>query len=147
MRSKFICLIVLVAVLTVSNQIFAQCGGGHNHNGNSSSTNHQNHNSGTSNINHQNHPNGLTSIKVYGKCEMCKVRIEKAALSVKGVKWASWDVNSKILQIDMRTGVDVANVYKAIAKAGHDTAEFKAVDKLYDALPDCCKYRNVDKDS
>ena len=31
-------------------------------------------------------------MEVDGKCDMCKVRIEKAALGVKGVKYALWDM-------------------------------------------------------
>ncbi|MEY3194639.1 MAG: hypothetical protein RIQ78_736, partial [Bacteroidota bacterium] len=36
--------------------------------------------------------------KVYGNCGMCEQRIEKAA-SIKGVKSADWDVDTKILSI------------------------------------------------
>ena len=39
------------------------------------------------------------SIEVLGNCEMCKMRIEKAAFSVKGVKYASWDIPSGQLSL------------------------------------------------
>jgi mercuric ion binding protein len=38
------------------------------------------------------------SVKVYGNCEMCKSRIEKA-LTVDGVKKADWDVDTKMLTV------------------------------------------------
>ena len=38
--------------------------------------------------------NEKKSIEVLGNCNMCKKRIEKAAFSVKGVKYASWDNSS-----------------------------------------------------
>jgi len=37
--------------------------------------------------------------KVRGACEMCKERIEETA-KIKGVRSASWDVNSKILTLN-----------------------------------------------
>ena len=40
-----------------------------------------------------------TSFKVFGNCEMCKMRIEKAALSVDGVEEVSWSTATKILDI------------------------------------------------
>jgi Cu(I)/Ag(I) efflux system membrane fusion protein len=39
------------------------------------------------------------------------------------------------------TKTDKLSVQKAIAKAGHDTEPFKADDKTYNALPECCLYR------
>ncbi|MDD4632200.1 MAG: copper chaperone, partial [Proteiniphilum sp.] len=34
------------------------------------------------------------------------------------------------------------DIAKAVAKAGHDTDKFKADQAAYNALPECCKYRN-----
>ena len=79
---------------------------------------------------------------VQGKCDICKERIETAAKSVKGVSMAHWDVDKKELHLNFdpaQTSVDV--ISKAIAKAGHDTDKDKADQAIYDALPDCCKYR------
>ncbi|MDP1622213.1 MAG: efflux RND transporter periplasmic adaptor subunit [Bacteroidales bacterium] len=79
---------------------------------------------------------------VSGNCEMCKDRIEKAAKSVKGVRSASWDVKTKKIHIefDPRKS-DLQTIQKAIAKAGHDNGKFKADDKTYESLPECCHYR------
>ncbi|MGB1992790.1 MAG: heavy-metal-associated domain-containing protein [Flavobacteriaceae bacterium] len=43
--------------------------------------------------------NEKNSIEVLGNCDMCKKRIEKAAFSVKGVKYASWDNSSGQLRL------------------------------------------------
>lgn len=83
-----------------------------------------------------------TSFMVSGLCEMCKDRIEKAALSVNGVSKASWNVDKKEATIVFdNTITDKLSVQKAIALAGHDTGPFKADDKTYNALPECCLYR------
>jgi membrane fusion protein, copper/silver efflux system len=81
------------------------------------------------------------SFKVYGLCEMCKERIEKAALSVPGVKSASWDMDSKMLQVKYPDSVKTLDIHKAVAKVGHDTDLVKADDAVYKALPECCLYR------
>jgi hypothetical protein len=39
----------------------------------------------------------------------------------------------------MKTSSDA--IQKAIAKVGHDTEKLKADDKIYSAMPGCCKYR------
>ncbi len=82
-------------------------------------------------------------LTVQGLCEMCKERIEKTAKAVNGVYTASWDLKTKQLHLGFdpaKTSVDA--VAKAIAKAGHDTDKYKADKATYDALPDCCKYRD-----
>jgi Cu(I)/Ag(I) efflux system membrane fusion protein len=79
---------------------------------------------------------------VSGNCEMCKERIEEAAKSIKGVTSAVWDLKTKKIHVEfnsMETNLD--DVHKAIAKAGHDTQKFKADDKMYKDLPECCWYR------
>ncbi len=40
-----------------------------------------------------------SSIFVNGLCGMCKERIEKAALQVKGVSDADWDIESRMLTV------------------------------------------------
>ena len=81
------------------------------------------------------------SFEVLGNCGMCKDRIEKAAISVKGVKYASWDIQSGQLQLiynGLKTNVD--SIEKQIAASGHDTDHHKAVVEIYDQLPACCQY-------
>lgn len=84
-------------------------------------------------------------IKVSGKCGMCETRIEKAALSVKGVESAEWDKESGQLELVYDAGkVNTGKIQKAIAKAGHDTELYTASDKVYEKLPECCKYERAD---
>jgi Cu(I)/Ag(I) efflux system membrane fusion protein len=82
------------------------------------------------------------TIKVQGLCEMCKDRIEETARSVNGVVSAAWDQQSKQLHLNFdpsKTSVDA--ISKAVAKAGHDNEKYEADDKVYGALPECCRYR------
>ena len=43
--------------------------------------------------------NAKASIEVDGVCMMCKVRIEKAAIKSKGVKLATWNVDTHELKL------------------------------------------------
>lgn len=88
--------------------------------------------------------NKKVEFKVNGNCEMCEKRIEKAAFSVKGVKSADWHVDHHDIHliIDERK-CSVEDVKKAIAKAGHDTEDFKATDEDYNNLHSCCKYERL----
>ncbi|MFS4468550.1 heavy-metal-associated domain-containing protein [Maribacter sp. 2210JD10-5] len=91
--------------------------------------------------------NKKLTMEVDGKCEMCKNRIEKAALSVKGVKYALWDIPSHelLLIIDERK-TDPMKVKTALVAAGHDTKELKATKEAYDSVHPCCKYREDNTD-
>lgn len=82
------------------------------------------------------------SIKVSGNCGMCKKRIEKAAMSVPGVKSANWDSDTKILVVTYAKESKSDEVQKAIAKVGHDTPKYKSTKAVYDDLPGCCQYRD-----
>ena len=80
-------------------------------------------------------------IKVYGNCGQCKTRIEKAAKSVDGVSWATWNEKNEILTVTFDSAkTTTMKIEDAIAKVGHDTENMKATDKAYNALPGCCKY-------
>lgn len=86
--------------------------------------------------------NAKESLKVNGVCLMCKKRIEKAALGIKGVKFANWSLQTKQLSliIDKRkTNTD--EISKVIANVGHDTKLMTAPKEIYDNLHECCKYR------
>ena len=85
-------------------------------------------------------------VVVAGNCEMCKARIEKAAFSVKGVKMANWDVETKKLSLMLNEfKTDSKTIQEKIAGIGHDTELVRASDDTYEALHGCCKYeRNRD---
>ncbi|MEX0290944.1 MAG: heavy-metal-associated domain-containing protein [Flavobacteriaceae bacterium] len=89
--------------------------------------------------------NKKMTFEVDGKCEMCKMRIEKAALGVKGVKYALWDIPSHQLNLifDERK-TDPMQIKTALVEVGHDTKELKATQEAYDNIHPCCKYREDD---
>ena len=83
-----------------------------------------------------------TSFAVNGKCGMCKKKIEAAAKSIDGVEAAKWCPKGKKLTVqfdDSKTSVKA--IQKKVASIGYDTEKYKAKTKVYNALPECCKYR------
>jgi len=79
--------------------------------------------------------------KVYGKCEMCEVRIEKAAEALEGVESATWDVLSKKIKVKYDPAkVKLIEIHEAIAEVGHDTDRVRADDETYENLHHCCHY-------
>lgn len=82
-----------------------------------------------------------TSIRVLGNCGMCKDRIEKAALKVKGVEKAAWNEEKQELYLEYNSSVTtIEEIHKAVAAVGHDTELVKAPNRVYNRLHDCCKY-------
>lgn len=87
--------------------------------------------------------NKKMTMEVDGVCEMCKVRIEKAALGVKGVKYALWDTPSHQLSLIMdERKTNAMAVKTALVAVGHDTKELKATEEDYNTVMPCCKYRD-----
>ena len=85
-----------------------------------------------------------TSFKVFGNCNMCKNRIEKA-VKVDGVDKASWDKQTRLLTVSYHPAeITVDSLQKRIAAVGHDTSNEIAPDEVYEALPECCLYRDAD---
>ncbi|MES2627338.1 MAG: heavy-metal-associated domain-containing protein [Bacteroidota bacterium] len=86
------------------------------------------------------------TVAVHGDCDMCKLRIEKTASYVKGVKKASWDKDQQQLTVIYREDkTTLAAIEEAIAKAGYDTEHVKANEEAYEKLPECCHYRTSEK--
>ena len=87
--------------------------------------------------------NAKATIEVDGVCQMCKERIEKAAIKTKGVKSAVWDVETHLLSLifDERK-TDISKIEKEIAAVGHDTKGVTATDEAYNSVHPCCKYRD-----
>lgn len=87
--------------------------------------------------------NKKVTMEVDGVCEMCKMRIEKAALGVKGVKYALWDIPSHQLSLIMdERKTNSMEVKTALVAVGHDTKELKATEDAYNKVMPCCKYRD-----
>jgi maltose-binding protein MalE len=80
------------------------------------------------------------TFKVWGKCDMCKERIETTAKTA-GAATASWKEETQMLTVTFdpaKTSRD--DLSKKIAAVGHDTEKFKAPDEAYAKLPGCCHY-------
>jgi copper chaperone CopZ len=82
-------------------------------------------------------------INVDGNCGMCKKRIEKAANSVQGVEKAQWDKKTHKLTVvfdDATTTKDL--IVEAVLKVGYDADGKTANNDAYNALTECCHYRD-----
>lgn len=87
--------------------------------------------------------NAKATIEVDGVCGMCKDRIEKASIQAKGVKSATWNVDTHQLNLIYNEGkTDLTKIQQSIADSGHDTQDIKAKDEVYDKIDPCCKYRD-----
>ena len=80
------------------------------------------------------------TIKVWGNCEMCKAKIEKAAKAA-GAKTANWSDESLLLKVtyDSKKTTN-PKIQQAIANAGYDTQDYTADVTAYKRLPGCCQY-------
>jgi Cu(I)/Ag(I) efflux system membrane fusion protein len=85
--------------------------------------------------------------KVRGNCEMCKERIEKAALNVDGVKEAIYNIDNKTLAIKYNDKLESElAVHMAVAKVGHGTEKIDMDEKAHEELPECCQVRKNEKE-
>ena len=85
------------------------------------------------------------TFKVWGNCDMCKTRIEKAALE-DGATNANWDQKTKMLALTFDPAKSSIDSFgKKLASVGHDTEKYKTDEKTYNALPECCKYERTAK--
>jgi cation transport ATPase len=83
------------------------------------------------------------SFQVDGVCKMCKERIEDAALRTPGVKLAEWNKNTKDLRVIYKnTKTTEEEIQQSVANRGHTTEKLEADSTAYEALPDCCKYKD-----
>lgn len=81
---------------------------------------------------------------VHGNCEMCKTRIDSAAKNTYGVMVASWDINSKIINVvfnSQKTSLD--SIHLSISKMGYRTEKLVADSIGYQKLPTCCQVKNA----
>ncbi|MBK8884574.1 MAG: heavy-metal-associated domain-containing protein [Bacteroidales bacterium] len=80
------------------------------------------------------------TFKVFGKCDMCKARIEKT-VKAEGATENVWDVKTQMLTVTFdpsKTNKDA--ISKKLAAVGHDTEKYKATNEAYANLPGCCHY-------
>jgi len=84
------------------------------------------------------------SFKVNGVCIQCKDRIENA-LKIKGVRSAVWDMDSKMLELVYDPArVSLDKIENKIVAVGHDLENKKSKNAVYNALPTCCLYRDME---
>lgn len=98
-------------------------------------------------LNAQKNKDYVSSVfKVDGECVECKQRIEKS-LKIGGVNSANWDVKTKMLNVSYDSSVlNLAAIQSRILSVGHDLEFKKANDNVYNALPECCHYREGAED-
>lgn len=84
--------------------------------------------------------NSTATIKVWGNCEMCKKKIEKAAKS-SGATTAVWSEETKELAVTFDPAkTSTEKIQQSVAAVGYDTQDFIATDAAYKKLPGCCQY-------
>ena len=80
------------------------------------------------------------TVKVWGNCEECKSKIEKAATSA-GATTANWSDETYLLVVNYDASkTSSLNIQKEIAGVGYDTQDVRAEDAAYKKLPKCCQY-------
>lgn len=80
------------------------------------------------------------SVMVNGNCGMCKKTIEKNALAA-GAETASWNKSTKFLTVSYNPAKsNTDKIQQSVANSGYDTQDFKANDKNYKELDECCQY-------
>lgn len=79
--------------------------------------------------------------KVYGNCGMCKKRIDGSLKGAEGVKKASWNKDTKMMNVSYDPSkISEDQIHQKVANVGHDTEKKKAADTVYNKLPGCCQY-------
>jgi periplasmic mercuric ion binding protein len=71
----------------------------------------------------------------------CKTSIETALTSQAGVISAIWNTSTKQITVIFKSiQIKASDLHSYLAIAGYDTAELRAKQGVYDALPSNCKY-------
>ncbi|MEO7393476.1 MAG: TonB-dependent receptor [Chitinophagaceae bacterium] len=84
------------------------------------------------------------TFKVHGACIQCKNRIE-GAIKTKGVKSAVWDIDTKMLALVYNPAqISLDKIQNKIVAVGHDVGVKKANNNVYNELPKCCYYREME---
>ena len=86
------------------------------------------------------------TLKVFGKCNMCKETIEASLKKKDGVKSKDWNMTTKILTVTYNPDViTLDDIHHKVANVGYDTYKVKAPDNAYNKLDNCCKYPRPEK--
>lgn len=85
------------------------------------------------------------TVKIYGNCEICKAKIEKAG-NIKKTAKVDWNPETGLATITYDTAkTNVNELLKLIALAGYDSDKYLAPSKSYSKLDKCCQYERVAK--
>lgn len=120
--------------------------GGSEHSGHSDMDMKENTGDGSVSMNHQSTSDKAPTEEqvqfvVYGNCDMCKDRIERATNNMEGVNNAVWNKETKMISVSFNGNkTSLPAIHKAIAAVGHDTDQETAPDEVYESLPPCCQY-------
>ncbi len=83
---------------------------------------------------------------VQGACGMCEERIEETALNHPGVIKADWQLDTKVLTVDISqeasNDFSILALHYDISESGHSTDKYEAPEDIYNALPGCCQYKD-----
>ncbi len=83
--------------------------------------------------------------KVWGNCDMCKEKIEETVNAIRGVDGALWDHESLQLTVIYKENkTSLEEIKQALAEVGYDTETHRTSKEVYNALPECCKYKRPD---
>lgn len=81
---------------------------------------------------------------VAGTCDMCEERIEKV-LDVKGILFADYTLKEHKLEVVFKPHkISEDEIHALLNSVGHDTKKSKASDAQYNAIHECCRYRDHD---
>ncbi len=82
-------------------------------------------------------------LQVAGNCDLCRNRIQKAALTAGAIK-PNWSEENQVLSFSYSPSQsNIAAIQQAILKIGHDVNNQKADSVAYQQLPFCCLYRKA----
>ena len=82
------------------------------------------------------------TFEVLGNCDMCKKKIQNAAIKLRGVKKAIWSTEEQRLTIKYNPDkISLEKIKQSIADEGYDTDDIKATQEAYNDLHYCCKYK------
>ena len=86
------------------------------------------------------------SFTVKGVCQMCKDRIEKGTIKIKGIKYVTWDIMSNNVSLIYNSKkISLDEIHKGISLLGHSTNKYTAPSEIYNNLPNCCMYETLEK--
>lgn len=84
-----------------------------------------------------------TTMLVNGVCGMCKKTIETALYKLDGLESASWNKDTKVLQLSYdERKLSLEQINEQINQAGYDTEYSTADNESYAELDPCCHYRD-----